>query len=82
MVAKPLQMVWKPLLRFFMTPNTPLKIFLKKGTVKSGNIVTLYKLCHHLAKILGHHKICSFRDIYFSQKHFDIKIFLFTKLVE
>ena len=31
MVAKPLQMVWPPLLRLFVIPNTPLKIFLKNG---------------------------------------------------
>ena len=45
-------------------------------TVKSGNIVTCYKLCHHLAKILGSYKKCNFRDINFNQKHFCIQIFL------
>ena len=52
------------------------------GTVKSGNIVTWYKLRHLLAKSLGGHKICSFRDIHFSQKHFDIQIFLVKQLFE
>ena len=52
------------------------------STIKSGNIVTWYKLRHLLAKSLSRHKTCSFRDIYFSQKHFDIQIFLVKQLFE
>ena len=48
-------------------------------TIKSGNIVTWYKLRLPLAKILGRYKKCNFRDINFNQKHFCIKIFFVIK---